>query len=89
MKKLNDEQLSRVLSAHASAQLSGPRYFIPVTDHRLGCLIQVALNTNKCGYGDFDENIAANIGWYDSIRNDIDKLTSEEFLNRLEMAGIA
>lgn len=89
MKKLNDEQLSRLLSTHASEQLGGPKHSLREEERGLGCLIQVALNTEKCSHTSFDVETSKTICWYDSNRNKIVTLESEEFLNLLEFVGIA
>lgn len=88
MKKLNDEQLSRVLSAHDNDALEPFGVSsTQIEEGRLwGCLVQVALcDVSYPFVGDDDwrnERV-----WFDNIG--ALPSTTDEFLAQLEKAGLA
>ena len=93
MKKLNDEQLSRVLSAHAEGRLeylTAIETISPAPLRNLGCLMQVATMTIaqeepmfSWGHTDFADNTS----WFDSEYRPA--WSPEEFLAAMQKAGIA
>lgn len=87
--KLNDEQLSRVMSAHESGQLGvGGRddfglYGYRSKGHGRGCLLQVACNEPDVGVAMLKDRALAY--WFD--RNYMHTWTTDEFLNELKKGG--
>lgn len=90
MKKLTDEQLSRVLSAHHADELhyldpdDAKHTWMDRRQCRGGCLVQTALADVS---DRFDGNLYAE--WFDYKANKGMQMSTDEFLRAMEKAGIA